>query len=179
MTIRWAHQNVARWLKEMNPETVTIMFGSNDVGQMDVEEYERRTREVVRHCLTNGTVVILSAMPPRSHRMDEGWQFMEAARKVARGERVPLINYFAEILKRRPEDWDGSLPQFQGAGSEYQVLTLIARDGVHPSNPSQYANDFSDEALRNNGYSLRNHLTLLAYADVIEKVLHPARPGRL
>jgi len=175
MTIRWAHQNVDQWLKRMNPEAAVIMFGSNDVGQMGVDEYERKTREVVRRCLANGTVVILTAPPPRSNRMDEAWQFMEAARTIAREEKVPLINYFAEILKRRPEDWDGSMAQFKGRpGDEYQVPTLIARDGVHPSNPSRYANDFSEEALRTNGFSLRNYLTLLAYAEVIEKVLQGA-----
>jgi len=176
MTIRWAHQNVDRWLQRMNPEAVVILFGSNDVGQMRVEEYERTTREVVRRCLTNGTIPILTTMPPRSRRMDESWQFVEAVRTVAREERVPLIHYFAEILSRRPEDWDGSLPQFKEApGDEYQVPTLVARDGVHPSNPAKYVNDFSDEALRTNGFSLRNHATLLAYAEVIEKVL--ARPS--
>jgi hypothetical protein len=87
-----------------------------------------------------------------------------------------LINYFAEILKRRHEDWDGSLPKFKGSpGDEYQVPTLIARDGVHPSNPSRYANNFSEEALRTNGYALRNYLTLLTYAEVIEEVLRPAQ----
>ena len=164
------------WLKRMNPETVVILFGSNDVGQMGVEEYERKTREVVRRCLANGTVVILTAMPPRSGRMDESWQFIEAVRTIAREEKVPLINYFAEILKRRPEDWDGSLPKFKSSpGDAYQVPTLIARHGVHPSNPSKYANDFSEEALRTNGFSLRNYLTLLAYAEVIDEVLRPAQ----
>lgn len=177
MTIRWAHENVDQWLGRMNPEAVVIMFGSNDVGQMGVEEYERTTRDVVRRCLTNGTVVILTTMPPRSHRMDEAWQFMEAERTIAREEKIPVINYFAEILKRRPDDWDGSIPQFKNSpGDDYQVPTLIARDGVHPSNPAKYANDFSDEALRMNGYALRNYLTLLAYGEVVNKVFQPARP---
>ena len=54
----------------------------------------------------------------------------------------------------------------------YQVPTLIARDGVHPSNPRQYA-DSSDGSLRCNGFVLRNYLTVLAYAAVIENVLQP------
>ena len=171
MTVRWAHQNVNDWLKRMNPEAVIIMFGSNDVGQMDAAEYETKTREVVRRCLTNGTVVFLTTMPPRSGYLDKARQFAEAARKIAGEEKIPLVDYFEEILKRRPLDWDGSLPQFKGSpGDEYQVPTLIARDGVHPSNSSRYVNDFSEEALRTSGFSLRNHLTLLAYADVITSV---------
>ena len=172
MTIRWAHENADAWLKRLNPEVAVVMFGSNDVDQMDAEEYERGTREVVRRCLTNGTIVLLTTMPPRSGKFEKSRRFAEAARTIATEEKIPLVDYFAEIVKRRPEDWDGSLPQFKNArGDEYQVLTLIARDGVHPSNPSRYANDFSEEALRTNGYSLRNYLTLLVYAEVIDAVL--------
>ena len=174
MTIRWARENVDKWLKKLNPEVVLIMFGSNDVGQMDASEYETKTREVVERCLKNGSIVILSTAPPRSKFVEKSRQFADRIRKIAAQEKVPLVDYFGEILKRRPDDWDGSLPQFKSLpGDEYQVPTLIARDGVHPSNPKPFANDFSDEALRSNGYGLRNFLTLMAYAEVITKVLRP------
>jgi lysophospholipase L1-like esterase len=175
MTIRWAHQNVDRWLKRLNPEAVVIMFGSNDVIELEAAEYETKTREVVRRSLTNGTVVLLTTMPPRSGRLEKARAFAETVRKIAREERVPLIDYFAEILKRRPDDWDGALPQFKRTpGNDYQVPTLIARDGVHPSNPSKAVNNFSEEALKTSGFALRNYLTLLTYADVIDRVLQPA-----
>jgi len=151
------------------------MFGSNDVGQMDELEYETKTREVVERSLANGTIVILSTMPPRSGSLEKSKRFAEAVRKIAREEHVPLVDYFVGILQRRPDDWDGSLPKFKGLpGDEYQVPTLIARDGVHPSAPKAFANDYSEKALRNSGYGLRNHLTLLAYAEVIEKILRPS-----
>ena len=172
MTIRWADENVGNWLKKLNPEVILILFGSNDVGQMDATEYEARTREVVARCLSNGSIVILSTMPPRHGLVEKSRQFVEVARRIAREQNVPLVDYFGEILKRRPEDWDGALPKFKGlAGDEYQVPTLIARDGVHPSNPKQFADDYSEEALRNSGYGLRNFLTVMAYAEVIAKVL--------
>jgi hypothetical protein len=172
MTIRWAHENVDQWLKKLNPEVAVIMFGSNDVGQMELPEYEAKLREVVDRCVRNGTIAIITTMPPRSGRLEKSRQFAEAARRVARQANVPLIDYLAEILKRRPDDWDGSLPQFKAAlGDEYQVPTLIARDGVHPSNPKQYSNTYSETALRQNGFSLRNYLTLLSYGEVIENVL--------
>jgi hypothetical protein len=57
---------------------------------------------------------------------------------------LPLLDYFGAILKRRPDDWDGSLAKFkEPPGDEYQVPTLIARDGVHPSNPSEFK-DYSE-----------------------------------
>ena len=176
MTIRWARANVDAWLKKLNPEVVLIMFGSNDVGQMDVTEYESTTRAVVARCLTNGTIVILSTMPPRHELLDKSRRFAEAIRRIAQEQQLPLVDYFEQIIQRRPDDWDGALPKFKELpGDEYQVPTLIARDGVHPANPKAFANDYSENALRNSGYGLRNYLTLLAYAELIEKTLLPAR----
>ncbi|MGI8603050.1 MAG: SGNH/GDSL hydrolase family protein [Verrucomicrobiales bacterium] len=173
MTIRWALENVDQWLLTLNPEAVLIMFGSNDVIQMDVGEFVEKTRAVVERCLKNGTVVILSTLPPRGGQLDKCRQFAEAVRRIADTFNVPLIDYFAEILKRRSDDWDGSLPKFKNApGDEYEVPTLIARDGVHPSNPEKYAGDFSEEALRTSGYALRNYLTLVTYAKVVMLVFH-------
>jgi hypothetical protein len=172
MTIRWAYDNVDLWLKKLNPETAVIMFGSNDVGAMNLNEYEEKFQHVVKRCLDNGTVLLLTTMPPRSGHLEKSRQFAEAVRRIAAKEQLPLIDYFSEILKRRPDDWDGSLPQFKASpGDEYQVPTLIARDGIHPSNPKRYVNTYSEAALRENGFSLRNYLTALAYAEVIENVL--------
>lgn len=172
MTIRWALQNVDAWLKKLNPEMAVIMFGSNDVGQMEVEEYEQKTRDVVRRCLKNGTIVILTTMPPRSGRAEKSKVFAEAVRKIAADEKVPLIDYYAEIMQRRPDDWDGSSAKFKTVpGDGYQVPTLISRDGVHPSNPKEFVGVYSEEALKNNGFVLRNYLTLLSYAEVLQKVM--------
>jgi lysophospholipase L1-like esterase len=174
MTIRWAHENVDRWLADLNPEVAVILFGTNDLGQLEAKEYEQKTTEVVERCLAKGTVVILTTPPPRSGFVEKSKQFADVIRKVAREKKVPLIDYHAEILKRRPDDWDGTLPAFKDTpGSEYEVPTLIARDGVHPSNPQAH-HDFSKESLRCNGYALRNYLTLLSYAEVIREVL-PSR----
>src|SRR5205823_7593087 len=57
MTVRWAHENMATWLRELNPEVAVIMFGTNDLGALDEKEYADKTAEVVDRCLKNGTVV--------------------------------------------------------------------------------------------------------------------------
>lgn len=170
MTIRWAHDNVDTWLKKHNPEVVLIMFGTNDLTQFGVEEYEKKTGEVVDKCLANGSVVILSTIPPFSGRFEKSKEFAEAVRKIAKAKQVPLSDYFAEIVKRRPDDWDGRLAKFKDVKDVYQVPTLISGDGVHPSNPRTFQ-DYSEESLRSNGYGLRNYLTLIAYGDVIRNVL--------
>jgi lysophospholipase L1-like esterase len=172
MTIRWADENVDRWLAKLNPEVALIMFGSNDVTQLALEEYTTKMRSVVERCLKNGSVVILSTMPPRSGHKDKSAKFADAARAIARELHVPLSDYHASILERRSDDWDGSLPQFKEAGGDvYQVPTLISRDGVHPSNPKAFAGDFSEQALQTNGFALRDYLTMMSYAEVIQKVL--------
>jgi lysophospholipase L1-like esterase len=172
MTIRWAHENLGDWLKRLNPEVALIMFGTNDLGQLEHEEYEAKTREVVRRCLENGTIVILNTIPPASGRLEKSRVFAEVVAKIARDEKVPLVDYFGEILRRRPDDWDGTLKKFSDVpGDEYQVPTHVSRDGVHPSNPRKFAGDFSEPALNASGYSLRSYLVLMQYSRVIEQVL--------
>lgn len=174
MTIRWARENVRLWLDKLNPEVAVIMFGSNDVGQMEVDEYQKTLREVASACLANGTIVILTTPPPQTARLEKCLRFAEAVRQVATDLNFPLMDYSAQIFMRRPTDWDGAAAEFKEVpGDTYDVPTLISRDGVHPSNPQRYSNDFSAEALRISGFGLRNYLTLLAYSEVIAELLRP------
>ncbi len=171
MTIRWAHDNVDNWLKKLNPEVVVIMFGTNDLGQLDEKEYVGKTRDVVQRCLDNGTIVILNTIPPRSGLLDKSRKFADAVKGLGKELKVPVVDYFGEVLKRRPDDWDGALPKFKDTpGGEYEVPTLIARDGVHPSYPKKYQS-YDNEGLSHNGYALRNYLVLRGYDAVIGQVL--------
>jgi len=176
MTIRWAHRNIEGWLKVLNPEVALIMFGTNDLHSVPLAEHTAALRAVIRKCLDNGTVVILSTIPPRHRFVEKAADFAAAQHALAREMKVPLIDFHAEILKRRPDDWDGALDAFK-AYSGYDVPTLLARDGVHPSHPKKYRSDYSAEALRCCGFSLRNALSLMAYADVIDRVLPTAGAG--
>src|SRR5262249_53127804 len=95
MTIRWAHEHVGKWLKTDNPEVAVIMFGTNDLGQLGVKEYEEKTADVVDRCLKNGTVVILTTAPPKSGALEKSKEFADAVRRVAKEKAVPLIDYHA------------------------------------------------------------------------------------
>ena len=57
--------------------------------------------------------MILSTIPPRHGFAGKSAAFAEVARKVARELSVPLVDYHAEILKRRPNDWDGATDDFR------------------------------------------------------------------
>jgi hypothetical protein len=171
-TIRWAHDNVDTWLQKLNPEVAVIMFGTNDLHSLEADEYASKMRQVIQKCLDNGTIVILSTIPPRHGYDEKAAQFVTVLRDIAREMKVPLIDYYAAILQRRPDDWNGALDKFK-AYEGYDVPTLIARDGVHPSLPKQYENDYSPEALSNSGYSLRNYLVLTKYAEVVKIINSP------
>ena len=75
-------------------------------------------------------------------------------------------------MRRRPDDWNGALPQFkdQSAKDVYAVETIVSGDGTHPSNPARYVNDFSEEALSHNGYTLRNYMTLRTYYLLLSRI---------
>jgi len=156
MTIRWADKNIEGWLKRLNPEIALIMFGTNDLNSVGIDEYTEKTRQVVRKCLDNGTVVILSTIPPRHRMAEKSALYAGAVRQIARSMKVPLTDFYAEVLKRRPDDWDGAAEEFSQYKG-YDVPTLLARDGVHPSHPKQYRGDYSAEALKCCGFSLRNY----------------------
>ena len=94
-------------------------------------------------------------------------EFAEAARGVAKELALPLVDYHAEILKRRPTDWDGAADSFRDHQG-YDVPTLLSRDGVHPSAPKKFQDDYSPEGLRSHGYNLRNYLVLMKYAEVLD-----------
>jgi hypothetical protein len=166
-TVRWALANVGDWLKKLDPEVALIMFGTNDLHELEVDEYRDKLRDVVRRRLDNGTVVILSTIPPRHGFLEKSKAFAGAARDVARELSVPLVDYHAEILKRRPDDWDGASDAFR-AYEDDDVPTLLSRDGVHPSAPQRFQDDYSDQALKSYGYSLRSYLVLMKYAEVLE-----------
>ncbi|WP_157898562.1 SGNH/GDSL hydrolase family protein [Luteitalea pratensis] len=174
-TVAWARQNVDRWLETLKPEVALIMFGSNDLPDRDQRGYRIALVAVAEACIKRGTVPIVSTVPPRSGLAAEAAAFSQNVRVVARELDVPLIDYHAEILARRPLDWDGTTAAAPG-GDPYEVLTLISGDGVHPSNPARYFKDYSDEALRISGFGLRTAQALLVY-DAVISVINAA--GRL
>ena len=45
-------------------------------------------------CLKNGTVVILTTIPPRSGRLDKARTFADAVQRIGKDTGVPVIDYF-------------------------------------------------------------------------------------
>ena len=163
MASDWMRRSVVSWQKDMDPEAAVIQFGTND--GFTAPEFAENTAYSMRRIMDTGAVPMLTVPPPKSGQNKEPYR-LECI-SMARALKIPLIDYQGEVLRRRPDDWDGSLPQFKEFKA-YQCPTLMY--DAHPSNPSQWVNDWSEEGLNKNGYTLRNYMTIRMYYQVISKV---------
>jgi len=174
MMSNWLFGGIDGWQKKMQPEAATIMFGTNDIGRIWPPQYTEYMAASCRRMMQDGTVPMLNSIPPcykGGHR-----EYWLAALSIAHGLKVPLIDFYAETMKRRPDDWNGRLKKFKDAGFKgYGVPTIVSGDGVHPSNPAKYKGDWSEEALSCSGFGLRDYMTLRMYYQVISKVFQAAQ----
>ena len=152
----WLFNNIDGWQRKMNPEAAVIMFGTNDRGRICPPDYTEYMAASVRRMLADGTVPMLTTIPPPAVG-----DYRLAILSIAHGLKVPVIDYNAEMYRRRGDDWSG----------KKSPPGLISTDGVHPSHPGKYQFDFSEQALSRNGYLLRDYLTVRKYYQVIAKVL--------
>ena len=184
-------RRVDYWLRNDNPEIAVIMWGTNDLGDgaINATLYKNSLREVVVAAKANGTIPILMTAPPRSNfdngtgaNLAKAIAFHQAVVDLAAEQQVPLVEFHDEATTRRPHNpptdtWDGVHSMFS-AYSGYEVPTLIARDGIHPSNWSGGRNSFAESSLDTNGFTLRNYMTLMATKEVYDKVVVP-EPGTM
>ena len=145
-------------LKKHRPETAVIMVGTNDIRSGRVpDDYAPGVEKIVDKCLAAHCIPMLTTIPPFRDRDEAVEEANKIIRKIAAEKQIPLIDYHAAIIKRRPgKTWD---------------KTLISNDGVHPS--AHKTNDYSEENLQNDGYALRNWVTFQKYREVYFHVLHP------
>ncbi|MBM4031930.1 MAG: hypothetical protein FJ291_09110 [Planctomycetes bacterium] len=166
-TTEWGLAGIEGWLKKLNPEVALVMWGTNDTYQGPrPPKYTDNLRLIIQACLDNGTVPVLYTIPPKGDQAGNAKNtqlvetFVEAARSVAAEKKVPLVDFYKEIMSRQPTEFH---------------KTLLG-DGLHPSFPQAYQQDFSEEALKQSGYTLRNYLTLKALWEVHQKVLSQGKP---
>jgi lysophospholipase L1-like esterase len=157
--------SLAALLDRYRPQAVVLMIGTNDVGAgRAVEAYAADVEKAVGLMQERGVVPVLSTIPPHVGRPDLARAYNEALRKLAKGKSLPLIDYEAEVLKRRPDDWNG---------------TLLGKNDVHPTAAQGGATASSAptaENLRNSGYLLRGWLSVKKLAEVKRLVFDADRP---
>ncbi len=145
-------------LEDSQPEMAIIMVGTNDISGGSVpKSYESDLEYIVEKCLAAHCVPVLNTIPPRRGHDKAVRDINEIIKRVAQTKQVPLVDFHAAIVQRRPdESWDG---------------TLISKDGVHPSGGK--TNIYAEANLKDCGYALRNWLNFLAVREVYFRVLHP------
>lgn len=145
-------------LKEKRPAVAVIMVGTNDIsGNRVSDDYAPGLAKIVDQCLAAHCIPMLTTIPPRRGHDKAVKEANQIIRKLATDKQLPLIDYHAAMLERRPGDaWD---------------KTLISDDGVHPS--AHKTNDYSAENLQSDGYALRNWVTFQKVREVYFYVLHP------
>ncbi len=158
---------LAKILQTYRPQAVVLMLGTNDASaNRPVEAFAADMRKAVDLILGQDAVCILSTIPPHPGRLELARACNEALRKLARSRSLPLIDYEKEILKRRPDDWNG---------------TLLGKDDVHPTAAAGGATAASAptaENLRNSGYLLRGWLSVQKIAEVKRTVFDEVKPEK-
>jgi lysophospholipase L1-like esterase len=158
--------SLARLLETYKPQLVVLMIGTNDVSAgRPVGAYRADLQRAVDLALGQGVVCVLSTIPPHPGRPDLARSYNEAVRDVAKARELPLIDYEREILKRRPDDWNG---------------TLLEKNDVHPTASQGGTTPVSEptaENLRNSGYLLRGWLSVRKVGEAKRTVLDPLFPA--
>jgi hypothetical protein len=142
-------------IERYRPQVVVLMLGTNDASAgRDVAAYRADMEKAVDLMLGRGVVAILSTIPPHPGSPALARSYNEELRSLAKSRKLPLIDYEREILKRRPDDWDGTL---LGKGD---VHPTADRAGVTPTSAP------TAENLRESGYLLRGWLSVRKIAEV-------------
>ena len=151
-------------VRRYNPQVAVLMLGTNDAWMnRSASEYSRDMDTIVSRLLANGTVVILSTIPPLIDNPKLAEQYNEALWRLAAQHGLPVIDFHGEITARRPGmSWDGTL--------------MVKGDG-HPSAQANGATSESEptpENLRESGYLLRGWLSVKKLEEVKSRVLDTA-----
>lgn len=156
--------SLADLLKKYNPQMAVVMLGTNDANAgKSAAEYKANMAKIADAIAANGTIPILSTIPPIVGKEEAARSFNAALQELVRERKLPLIDYWGEIMKRRPSDWKG---------------TLISDDGVHPTanqGGADPASEPTEQNLRSSGLLLRGWLSVKKIAEVKERVLDPLR----
>jgi hypothetical protein len=147
-------------VKKYNPRMVVLMLGTNDASAgRKVADYKKDMAKAVDIILANGSIPILSTLPPHPGKEDLVKKYNAALKQIGKDKKIPTIDYWGEIIKRRPKDWNG---------------TLLGKNDVHPTahrNGVTAASEPTEKNLKNSGYLLRGWLSVKKIAEVKARVL--------
>ena len=155
---------LTKMLDMYKPQMVVMMLGTNDASaNRPATKYKADMEKAVDLMLDRGIICILSTIPPHPGQRELAKSYNEALCQLAKPRGLPLIDFEKEILKRRPDDWNG---------------TLLGKGDVHPTTKvgeSMPTSAPTAENLRNSGYLLRGWLSVQKIAEVKRMVVDGKR----
>lgn len=144
-----------------NPQVAIVMLGTNDSWQgRPADEFAGDMSRIVRALLDNGTVVILSTIPPMIPAPELGDQYNAELWRLAEHYKLPVIDFHGEIVGRRPDgSWNGA---------------ILYQDDPHPTESRTGVTPESEptpENLKESGHLLRGWLSVKKLIEVKRRVL--------
>lgn len=148
-------------IRKYQPQVAILMLGTNDAwANRPPEKYLADMETIVTRLLDNGTIVILSTIPPLIDNLELQGRYNQELWKLAEGHQLPVIDFYGEILARRPGmTWDGTL-LYKGDGHPTAEM-----NGVTPTSAP------TPENLKQSGYLLRGWLSVKKLEEVKSRVL--------
>lgn len=131
------------------PRYALVMFGTNDVGNGTayIHTFAANMLTLVDQLMADGTVPILSSIPPRDDNATVDLmvpRYNEVVRAIAQGRQIPIMDLHRELM---------SLPDHG----------LLTSDHVHPNSYAGGACVFTNAGLQY-GYNVRNLISLESLA---------------
>jgi len=145
-------------LKTYNPQMVVLMLGTNDAWQEKTADSAiAGITPVIERCHANGTIVILSSIPPNIRNPTMAEEFNAKLYELAKTKKMPYLDFYGEIVKRAPDgSWNG---------------TIMRKDNVHPSSGPLVAQEPTEEHFKRSGLLLRTWLSVQKIREVKERVI--------
>ncbi|HEY70020.1 MAG TPA: LysM peptidoglycan-binding domain-containing protein [Anaerolineae bacterium] len=139
-----------RWVR---PTVAIIMLGTNDVAGTAPGGYDYPLREIIETSLEKGIIPVLTTIPPMHRASVESrvLAYNQVVAELAQAYGIPMVDYWA-ALQGLPND---------GLGP----------DGVHPSGATVRGNGFLNETNLQEGYPMRNLITLQALDSIFRIVI--------
>jgi lysophospholipase L1-like esterase len=148
--------SLAEIMNKYKPQLALYMLGTNDISaSRPVGQYGADVEKAIDMLLNNGTVVILSTLPPYRGKAKQVDEYNAALRQLAKSKQVPLLDLHAEMKARAGDDMEKA---------------YLSNDGVHLSFPAANG-PATEENLKKSGYLLRCYLGVHKGMDVKARVI--------
>ena len=141
-------------IKKYNPQLAIYMLGTNDMNQnVPPATAIANVEKALDALMANGTVPILSTIPPMKAKLPQVEAYNAEIRKLAEKKKVPLLDLFAEMK-----------------AIDAGLMTFLTDDGIHLSFDGA-TNAPTPENFKKAGYLCRCYFNILKAMEVKSKVI--------